>query len=115
MLPNLLVFLFFLLPFLLSCVHSHQESGPWSCDSGSEIRIDSDFQPGLITLDGHADDWKGIEGSQFALLPALDPDAENEFNGGKMNVKVFYYSLLLFIKFVSFSHHTHCCFVSECA
>ncbi|MCI08425.1 hypothetical protein A2U01_0029502, partial [Trifolium medium] len=45
------------------------------------------FQPGLITLDGHADDWKSIDGSHFSLLLALDPDAENEFNGGKMTVK----------------------------
>lgn len=70
-------------------VDSHEESGPWSCDSGSEIRVDSKFQPGVITLDGHADDWKDIDGSQFSLLPALDPDAENEFTGGKMTVKVF--------------------------
>lgn len=71
-----------------SRVHSHQESGPWSCDSGSEIRLETDFKPGVITLDGHADDWKDIDASYFPLLPALDPDAENEFKTGKMSVKV---------------------------
>jgi hypothetical protein len=70
-------------------VYSHEESGPWSCETGSEIHVESEFQPGVITLDGHADDWKDIDGSHFSLLLALDPDAENEFNGGKMTVKVF--------------------------
>ncbi|AES61634.1 putative cytochrome c-552/DMSO reductase-like, heme-binding domain-containing protein [Medicago truncatula] len=68
-------------------VYSHEESGPWSCETGSEIHVESEFQPGVITLDGHADDWKDIDGSHFSLLLALDPDAENEFNGGKMTVK----------------------------
>lgn len=104
MLRNLLLFL-----FLFSYVHSHEESGPWSCDSGSEIRIDSDFKPGVITLDGHADDWKDIDGSQFALLPALDPDAENEFNGGKMTVKVLF-PLVIHQILLIFSSYSLCCF-----
>lgn len=94
---NLLVLL--LLAASAAWVDSHEESGPWSCEPESEIRVDAEFQPGVITLDGHADDWKGIDGSQFPLLPALDPDAENEFKGGKMTIKVFiiiiiYYYLL---------------------
>jgi hypothetical protein len=101
-------------------VYSHEESGPWSCESGSEIRVESEFQPGLITLDGHADDWKSIDGSHFSLLLALDPDAENEFNGGKMTVKVLYYCSLFcflcpFLLFAFFSSPSVCCFVSECA
>ncbi|KAL5069010.1 hypothetical protein RYX36_019897 [Vicia faba] len=87
MLRNLLLLFLFLFSLSRVYVHSHEESGPWSCDSGSEIRLDSDFRPGVITLDGHADDWKDIDGSRFALLPALDPDSESEFNGGKMTVK----------------------------
>ncbi|KAG5078809.1 hypothetical protein AAZX31_02G010800 [Glycine max] len=84
MLRYLLVF------FLLGLgtrVESHEESGHWSCESESEIRVETEFKPGVITLDGHADDWKDIDGSYFPLLPALDPDAENEFKGGKMSVK----------------------------
>ena len=71
-------------------VNSHEESGEWSCESDSGIRIEAQFGPGLITLDGHADDWKDMDGSEFPLLPALDPDAENEYAAGKMTVKVFF-------------------------
>ncbi|KAJ7977679.1 heme binding [Quillaja saponaria] len=71
-------------------VSSHEESGQWSCESNSEIRVEAEFKPGLITLDGHADDWKDIDGFEFSLLPALDPDAENEYKGGKMTVKALH-------------------------
>lgn len=83
-----------LLPLLLlslsptARVSSHQESGEWSCEPESEVRIEAGFKPGIITLDGHGDDWKDIEGSEFSLLPALDPDADKEYGGGKMTVKV---------------------------
>lgn len=73
---------------LLRRVNSHEESGEWSCESDSDIRIQAQFGPGLITLDGHANDWKDMDGFEFSLLPALDPDAENEYRGGKMTVKV---------------------------
>lgn len=69
-------------------VTSHQESGEWSCDSNPEIRLQAQFRPGIVTLDGHVDDWKDVGGSQFSLLPALDPDADKEYNGGKMTIKV---------------------------
>lgn len=75
-------------------VDSHEESGAWSCDSNSEIRLQADFKPGLITLDGHADDWKDIDGSDFSLLLAVDPDADKEYKGGKMTVKVLFIFLI---------------------
>ncbi|KAK9941494.1 hypothetical protein M0R45_007200 [Rubus argutus] len=75
---------------LLRRVNSHEESGEWSCESDSDIRIQAQFGPGLITLDGHADDWKDMDGFEFSLLPALDPDAENEYRGGKMTVKALH-------------------------
>ncbi|RZB85137.1 hypothetical protein D0Y65_025670 [Glycine soja] len=78
--------MFFLLG-LGTRVESHEESGHWSCESESEIRVEAEFKYGVITLDGHTDDWKDIDGSYFPLLPALDPDAENEFKGGKITVK----------------------------
>lgn len=68
-------------------VGSHQESGEWSCESDSEVLIEAAFRPGAITLDGHGDDWKDVEGSEFSLLPALDPDEDKEYGGGKMTVK----------------------------
>ena len=69
-------------------VNSHQESGEWSCESDEEISIEAEFKPGFITLDGHADDWKDIDGLDSSLLPALDPDDDKKYTGGKMTVKV---------------------------
>ncbi|KAF5745935.1 hypothetical protein HS088_TW06G00100 [Tripterygium wilfordii] len=71
-------------------VNSHQESGEWNCDSDSEIRVQAEFKPGLVTIDGRPDDWKDIEGFEFSLLPALDPDEDKEYKGGKMNVKALH-------------------------
>ncbi|MBA0704298.1 hypothetical protein Golax_016566 [Gossypium laxum] len=68
-------------------VTSHEESGEWSCESNSEIQVLADFAPGVITLDGHADDWKDIDGFDFSLLPALDPHEDHEYKDGKMTVK----------------------------
>ena len=79
--------------FFFASIHrivSHEESGEWSCDSNLEIRVESEFNPGLITLDGHADDWKDVDGFEFALLPALDPHVENEYKAGKLTVKVVF-------------------------
>lgn len=86
--PRLLLLLFVLSTVSIGWVNSHEESGKWSCESDSEIRVLAEFKPELITLDGHADDWEDIDGSEFSLLPALDPHAEHEYKGGKMNVKV---------------------------
>ncbi|XP_047313175.1 uncharacterized protein LOC124916494 [Impatiens glandulifera] len=71
-------------------VESHEESGVWSCDSQPEIRLQADFRPGVITLDGHIQDWKDIEGSEFSLLPALDPDVDKEYRGGEMTIKALH-------------------------
>lgn len=72
----------------IASVNSHNESGEWSCDSESEIQVEAEFRPGIVTLDGHADDWEGIDGFEFPLLPALDPHPDHEYKGGKMTVKV---------------------------
>lgn len=69
-------------------ITSHHESGPWHCDSDPGIRIRSQFRPGVITVDGKVDDWSGVSGSDFALLPALDPDADKEYNAGRLTLKV---------------------------
>ncbi|PSS28866.1 Paxillin like [Actinidia chinensis var. chinensis] len=71
-------------------VKSHEESGEWSCESDSEARVAAEFRPGLITLDGHADDWKGVDGFDFSLLPALDPDDDHKYSGGKMTLKALH-------------------------
>lgn len=88
MLLRLLLLLSVLGSSWIGWVNSHQESGEWSCESDEEIRIEAEFKPGFITLDGHADDWKDIDGLDSSLLPALDPDDDKKYTGGKMTVKV---------------------------
>lgn len=88
-------FVLLLLPLIYAStqpqlVNSHEEKGEWSCDSPSDIRVNAEFRPGIVTLDGHADDWKNINGYEFPLLIAVDPDPENEYNGGKMTVKALH-------------------------
>lgn len=69
-------------------LNSHHEAAHWSCDSNTDTHVQAHFNPGRITLDGQVDDWKDIDGSAFSVLPALDPDADKAYNGGKMTVKV---------------------------
>ncbi|EXB28569.1 hypothetical protein L484_009728 [Morus notabilis] len=92
MLRNLLLLLLLSVLGLASIgrVNSHEESGEWHCDSDSETQLVAEFRPGIVTLDGHAEDWKDIDGFEFSLLPALDPDAEHEYNAGKMTVKALH-------------------------
>ncbi|THG11082.1 hypothetical protein TEA_002613 [Camellia sinensis var. sinensis] len=85
--------LLLLVLFLVSgstLVDSHKESGDWSCESDPEARVAAEFSPGLVTLDGHADDWKNVDGFEFSLLPALDPHPDHEYKGGKMIVKALH-------------------------
>ncbi|XP_059652285.1 uncharacterized protein LOC132299585 [Cornus florida] len=74
----------------IGLVNSHHESGEWSCEPDQETRVVADFKPGLVTVDGHADDWRDVEGFEFSLLPALDPHEEHEYKGGKMSVKALH-------------------------
>ena len=60
-----------------------------------DVQILAEYKPGVVTVDGHADDWAEVDGSEFSLLPALDPDADKAYGGGKMTVKV---SSPLFLK-----------------
>lgn len=67
---------------------AHQESGEWDCDADEEARLVAQFRPGIVTLDGHAEDWADVDGFEFPLRPALDPDEDKEYKSGKMSVKV---------------------------
>ncbi|GAV83061.1 EB_dh domain-containing protein [Cephalotus follicularis] len=88
---RVLLLLFLLGPALIGVVNSHHESGEWSCETESEIRVQAEFRPGLVTLDGRADDdWNDVEGFEFPLLPALDPDADHVYKAGKMTVKALH-------------------------
>ncbi|KAK4739391.1 hypothetical protein R3W88_003088 [Solanum pinnatisectum] len=86
----LFLILFLLFSIGIQFVSSHQESGNWHCETDEESRISAEFRPGVVTLDGHADDWDNIEGFEFSLLPALDPDHDHEYKGGKMTVKALH-------------------------
>ncbi|XP_059652286.1 uncharacterized protein LOC132299587 [Cornus florida] len=74
----------------IGLVNSHHESGERSCESHPETQVVAEFKPGLITVDGHADDWRDVEGFEFSLLPALEPDKEHEYKGGNMSVKALH-------------------------
>ncbi|GAB4830588.1 hypothetical protein Ancab_020354 [Ancistrocladus abbreviatus] len=86
----LLFSFFFFTSTLIGLVNSHNESGEWSCDSDSGTPLVAEFSPGIITLDGHADDWEDIDGFEFSLLPALDPHEDDAYKGGKITVKALH-------------------------
>ncbi|EPS61876.1 hypothetical protein M569_12919, partial [Genlisea aurea] len=69
---------------------SHHDSGNWHCDPDAESRIDAQFRPGVVTLDGRADEWSNIDGFEFPLLPALEPDPNQEYKSGKLALKVLH-------------------------
>lgn len=73
----------------LAGAHEHHgdESGP-SCEMNPDVRVLAEFRPGIVTVDGHVDDWDDVEGSEFPLLPALDPDQDKAYGEGKLTVKV---------------------------
>ncbi|GMH02300.1 hypothetical protein Nepgr_004139 [Nepenthes gracilis] len=80
----------FLASTTIGLVNSHSESGEWSCESGdSVVQLFANFRPGIITLDGHADDWEDIDGFEFSLRPALDPHDDDAY-GAKMTAKALH-------------------------
>ncbi|CAA3020763.1 domon-like ligand-binding domain-containing precursor [Olea europaea subsp. europaea] len=90
LLLHLQLFTFCLALSQLRFVASHQESGDSHCEPDAEARIVAEFMPGFVTLDGHADDWGDINGFDFPLRPALDPDEDKEYKAGKMTVKALH-------------------------
>ncbi|XP_021749753.1 uncharacterized protein LOC110715479 [Chenopodium quinoa] len=86
-------FLFLLTIHTLSyqLAYSHNESGEWSCESSnSATQLVAEYRPGVVTVDGHPDEWKDIGGFDFPLLPALDPHEDDAYKGGKMTVKALH-------------------------
>ncbi|XP_072976433.1 uncharacterized protein [Typha angustifolia] len=65
----------------------HGEESQASCESNPNVQVLAEYRPGTVTVDGHADDWDEVEGSEFAMLPALDFDQDQAYDGGKMTVK----------------------------
>ncbi|KAL5996445.1 hypothetical protein ACLOJK_026523 [Asimina triloba] len=85
-----LVLLPIIVAALVGSVSSHEDHGGGSCEPSSEALILADYMPGIVTVDGHADDWSEVDGYEYALIPALDPDEEHEYKGGKMTVKALH-------------------------
>ncbi|KAL1535038.1 hypothetical protein AAHA92_31139 [Salvia divinorum] len=75
---------------LLVLAASHEESGQWTCEPDDEARISAHFRPGIVTIDGRADDWADVDGFEFPLRPALDPDEDKQYKAGKMAVKALH-------------------------
>ncbi|KAF5931453.1 hypothetical protein HYC85_032326 [Camellia sinensis] len=71
MLGRVLLVLSVLVSFRVRLVNSHQESSERSCNPDPDIRLRASFRPGIITFDDHVDEWNGIDGFQFSLLPPL--------------------------------------------
>ncbi|XP_009411626.2 uncharacterized protein LOC103993326 [Musa acuminata AAA Group] len=74
----------------------HGEVAEGSCESSPDVRVAAEFRPGVITVDGHADDWTDIEASEFALLPALDFDEDKAYGGGRMSVRAVHDGINVF-------------------
>lgn len=71
------------------CVGSHEHHGDLSCEMDPNVRVLAEYRQGIVTdIDGHLDDWDAIDGSEFELRPALDPDEDKKYQGGKITVKV---------------------------
>ncbi|RRT57655.1 hypothetical protein B296_00047116 [Ensete ventricosum] len=86
----LLVAVFFLSSTIrLGGAHEHDdEEDESSCEQSPDVRVDAEFRPGIVTVDGRAEDWADVDGPQLALLPALDFDEDKAYGGGLMTVKV---------------------------
>lgn len=50
--------------------------------------ISANYLPGVVTVDGRAEDWAAIDGVEFDLRPALDWDQDKSYSGGQMTLKV---------------------------
>ncbi|VAH90230.1 unnamed protein product [Triticum turgidum subsp. durum] len=72
---------------LVACAAAHEHHGEAPICAGGGGRVVAEFRPGEVTLDGHPADWEAVEASEFALLPALDPDDDKAYTGGKVAVK----------------------------
>ncbi|XP_009409848.2 uncharacterized protein LOC135678998 [Musa acuminata AAA Group] len=87
----LLAVLFLSSTIRLGGAHEHdEEEDESSCEQSSDVRVDAEFRPGIVTVDGRAEDWADVAGPQLALLPALDFDEDKAYGGGPMTVKALH-------------------------
>ncbi|KAG0475970.1 hypothetical protein HPP92_012401 [Vanilla planifolia] len=68
----------------------HGDEAAGSCAGSPDIGVVAYYRPGIVTVDGREDDWDGIDGFEVQLLPALDPDVDKAYAGGKMSIKAIH-------------------------
>lgn len=85
--------LLLLLLRLLACIalpaFAHNDHAPPSqCHRDSQLHLQAAFRPGLITVDGISSDWTSVVGQSFVPLQAIQPDPNQPYPFGKLDIKV---------------------------
>jgi hypothetical protein len=67
----------------------HGSTGP-VCMRNIGVKLQASYLPGIITVDGDADDWSVVDGHSFMLLQAITDDAAHPYPEGdhSMQIKV---------------------------
>ncbi|CAK9868417.1 unnamed protein product [Sphagnum jensenii] len=67
----------------------HGSTGP-VCMRNIGVELQASYLPGIITVDGDADDWSVVDGHSFTLLQAITDDAAHPYPEGdhSMQIKV---------------------------
>ncbi len=67
----------------------HGSMGP-VCMRNIGVKLQASYLPGIITVDGDADDWSVVDGHSFMLLQAITDDAAQPYPEGdhSMQIKV---------------------------
>lgn len=67
----------------------HGSTGP-VCMRNIGVKLQASYLPGIITVDGDADDWSVVNGHSFMLLQAITDDAAHPYPAGdhSMQIKV---------------------------
>ncbi|KMZ69661.1 Heme binding protein [Zostera marina] len=82
---------FWLLLSALRWVESHEgHESASTCHSNQDVMISANYLPGVVTVDGRAEDWAAIDGVEFDLRPALDWDQDKSYSGGQMTLKTLH-------------------------
>ncbi|CAA6653961.1 unnamed protein product [Spirodela intermedia] len=64
--------------------HSHhgdydfEEVDDEDCVLARGVRLAADYVPGVVAVDGRADEWADVAGTTLPMLPALEPDDVDE-------------------------------------
>ncbi|MQM05913.1 hypothetical protein Taro_038730 [Colocasia esculenta] len=70
--------------------HDEGEEQGGGCEMSPDVRVVAEYRPGVVTVDGHGDEWADIDAFEFALLPALDFDKDKAYADGKIAMKALH-------------------------